>query len=75
MPQRRLGTVVAGPDRDPLAVECLANLDRVEARHHERQHAHLLAGGAHQAQPVDGGQAAGGVFEEGVLVDGDPLPS
>ncbi len=46
-----LGAVVTGADRDPFAVERLADLPRGCAVEDERQHGGLLGRGADQLRP------------------------
>lgn len=66
-------TVMSGTDGKALAVEGLADLEHIAAGQHEREHAHLLCSRADEPQAVDRGEASGGVFEQVVLIGGDPF--
>ena len=52
-PQRRLGTVMAGADGDPLLVQQPADLFGAPVRQHEGQHADFFARRADQPQAID----------------------
>src|ERR1700749_4598428 len=77
-PQRGLRAVMTGAHRDSLGVQRLAYLERLVTGQHERQHAGLLLGGAHQAHTRDVRQPRCRILQQGVLVcrdafDAQPL--
>ena len=60
--------MVAGTDRDAVAIENGSNVVRVDSIHDERNYAGLLAGGADQSHSRNRGQRSRRMGEQGVLV-------